>query len=40
MADKHELRDRGLRLTPQRELVLAAVREYFLKQITNQFQMN
>ena len=26
MADKHELRDRGLRLTPQRELVLAAVR--------------
>jgi Fur family ferric uptake transcriptional regulator len=27
MADKHELRDKGLRLTPQRELVLAAVRE-------------
>ena len=26
MADKHELRDKGLRLTPQRELVLAAVR--------------
>ena len=26
MADKHELRDAGLRLTPQRELVLAAVR--------------
>jgi Fur family ferric uptake transcriptional regulator len=27
MADKHELRDKGLRLTPQRELVLSAVRE-------------
>ena len=27
MADQHELRDKGLRLTPQRELVLAAVRE-------------
>jgi len=27
MGDKHELRDKGLRLTPQRELVLAAVRE-------------
>ena len=27
MAEQHELRDRGLRLTPQRELVLAAVRE-------------
>ena len=27
MADKHELREKGLRLTPQRELVLAAVRE-------------
>ena len=26
MAEKHELRDAGLRLTPQRELVLAAVR--------------
>ena len=26
MAEKHELRDKGLRLTPQRELVLAAVR--------------
>ena len=26
MADRHELRDKGLRLTPQRELVLAAVR--------------
>ena len=26
MADQHELRDKGLRLTPQRELVLAAVR--------------
>ena len=26
MADKHELREKGLRLTPQRELVLAAVR--------------
>ena len=27
MAEQHELRDRGLRLTPQRELVLSAVRE-------------
>lgn len=27
MAEKHELREKGLRLTPQRELVLAAVRE-------------
>lgn len=27
MAKPHELRERGLRLTPQRELVLAAVRE-------------
>ena len=27
MADRHELRDKGLRLTPQRELVLSAVRE-------------
>lgn len=27
MAQPHELRERGLRLTPQRELVLAAVRE-------------
>ena len=27
MADKHELREKGLRLTPQRELVLSAVRE-------------
>ena len=27
MADQHELRDKGLRLTPQRELVLSAVRE-------------
>ncbi len=27
MADQHELREKGLRLTPQRELVLAAVRE-------------
>ena len=27
MADQHELRDKGLRLTPQRELVLLAVRE-------------
>ena len=27
MADKHELREKCLRLTPQRELVLAAVRE-------------
>ncbi|MEI9906710.1 MAG: Fur family transcriptional regulator [Actinomycetota bacterium] len=27
MAAQHELRDKGLRLTPQRELVLAAVRE-------------
>ena len=27
MADKHELRDKGLRLTPQRELVLSAGRE-------------
>ena len=27
MAEQHELRDKGLRLTPQRELVLAAVRE-------------
>ena len=26
MADQHELRDKGLRLTPQRELVLSAVR--------------
>jgi len=26
MAEQHELRDRGLRLTPQRELVLQAVR--------------
>jgi Fur family ferric uptake transcriptional regulator len=26
MPDQHELRDKGLRLTPQRELVLAAVR--------------
>jgi Fur family ferric uptake transcriptional regulator len=27
MADQHELRDKGLRLTPQRELVLKAVRD-------------
>ena len=27
MAEQHELRDKGLRLTPQRELVLGAVRE-------------
>jgi Fur family ferric uptake transcriptional regulator len=27
MAEQHELRERGLRLTPQRELVLSAVRE-------------
>lgn len=27
MAEQHELREKGLRLTPQRELVLAAVRE-------------
>lgn len=27
MAEPHELRDKGLRLTPQRELVLQAVRE-------------
>ncbi|MEI6648956.1 MAG: Fur family transcriptional regulator [Actinomycetes bacterium] len=27
MAEQHELRDKGLRLTPQRELVLQAVRE-------------
>ena len=27
MAEKNELREKGLRLTPQRELVLAAVRE-------------
>lgn len=27
MAEPHELRERGLRLTPQRELVLQAVRE-------------
>ena len=27
MAQPHELRDKGLRLTPQRELVLAAVRQ-------------
>jgi Fur family ferric uptake transcriptional regulator len=27
MAEQHELRDKGLRLTPQRELVLLAVRE-------------
>ena len=27
MADKHELHEKGLRLTPQRELVLAAVRQ-------------
>ena len=27
MAEKHELRDKGLRLTPQRELVLQAVRD-------------
>ena len=27
MAGKHELHQKGLRLTPQRELVLAAVRE-------------
>lgn len=27
MAEPHELREKGLRLTPQRELVLAAVRE-------------
>ena len=26
MADQHELREKGLRLTPQRELVLSAVR--------------
>ena len=26
MADKHELHEKGLRLTPQRELVLSAVR--------------
>ena len=26
MAEQHELRDKGLRLTPQRELVLSAVR--------------
>ncbi len=27
MAEQHELREKGLRLTPQRELVLQAVRE-------------
>lgn len=27
MVDKHELHEKGLRLTPQRELVLSAVRE-------------
>ncbi|MEY4024137.1 MAG: hypothetical protein RLZ23_1098 [Actinomycetota bacterium] len=27
MAEQHELREKGLRLTPQRELVLNAVRE-------------
>jgi Fur family ferric uptake transcriptional regulator len=27
MAEKHELHEKGLRLTPQRELVLSAVRE-------------
>ena len=27
MASQHELREKGLRLTPQRELVLSAVRE-------------
>jgi len=27
MAEQHELRDKGLRLTPQRELVLQAVRD-------------
>jgi Fur family ferric uptake transcriptional regulator len=27
MADQHELREKGLRLTPQRELVLKAVRD-------------
>ena len=27
MADQHELREKGLRLTPQRELVLQADRE-------------
>ena len=27
MAEKHELHQKGLRLTPQRELVLQAVRE-------------
>ena len=27
MAEKHELREKGLRLTPQRELVLNAVRQ-------------
>ena len=27
MAEQHELREKGLRLTPQRELVLTAVRE-------------
>ena len=27
MAQQHELREKGLRLTPQRELVLNAVRE-------------
>ena len=27
MVEKNELREKGLRLTPQRELVLAAVRE-------------
>ena len=27
MADKHELHEKGLRLTPQRELVLQAVRD-------------
>ena len=27
MVEQHELRERGLRLTPQRELVLSAVRE-------------
>lgn len=27
MVDRHELREKGLRLTPQRELVLLAVRE-------------
>ncbi|MEY3636736.1 MAG: hypothetical protein RL147_1165, partial [Actinomycetota bacterium] len=26
MAEKHELHEKGLRLTPQRELVLSAVR--------------